>query len=628
MTKSRSETRWVDARCILGLCLMIVLRTEGFTNPGTFGGARWASTTLMPHERADMQTHRRRTGNQLFVRPSIPPISSYTSTSSFNETFIEYSSMGARRVVVWDEASSSFNQRSQTKLNVQQVLHKCFFPSETLTADYYRYTVWRAAQRLVAATNSVFGTQALLLALGFKRNKIGLAAATTWVLKDCLGKVSRIIWASRNGGKFDGDAKKWRFRASLLFAAGNALEIVTYLLPSLFLITAAAANAMKQMALVTSSATRNTIYKSFDRNADNIGDITAKGEAQIAVIDLLGLLLGIRISKATDLSKVKIVTVFVLLSIVDLLCVFNEIKSVVFRQLNFERCGYVLQDLFQIIDRAATQTTPTELDSSALAGIPSELDSALTTSVSKNTETLSKSWAQRIVGRFRKSPAVASTVSNPSVEEPYSPGPVAKIEQLLLPARHGGGMIKSWSTIGTNDAQVIRQSLDLFGGRSERFAVIAVARPVSSWLDAFSVKRGLSCGAEVRRVKGIPVVLEPEVLLHKNATSKDIFRAMIVVNRLSYNFGMLSEPISVANAAAPLQRLPLSSDTLEQSSMSTTEQQMLDGIGLGKDALFDMVTAAYSYETENLASITDHLQAAGWITDRFMFGNIKHRVEW
>jgi hypothetical protein len=26
----------------------------------------------------------------------------------------------------------------------------------------------------------------------------------------------------------------------------------------------------------------------------------------------------------------------------------------------------------------------------------------------------------------------------------YSPGPVAKIEQLLLPARHGGGMIKSW----------------------------------------------------------------------------------------------------------------------------------------------------------------------------------------
>jgi hypothetical protein len=29
-------------------------------------------------------------------------------------------------------------------------------------------------------------------------------------------------------------------------------------------------------------------YKSFSRSADNIGDITAKGEAQLAVVDLLG----------------------------------------------------------------------------------------------------------------------------------------------------------------------------------------------------------------------------------------------------------------------------------------------------------------------------------------------------
>lgn len=86
-----------------------------------------------------------------------------------------------------------------------------------------------------------------------------MAAATVWVLKDCLGKVSRILWATVNGGKFDADAKKWRFRASLLFVAGNALEVMTYLTPSLFLVTAALANAMKQMAMVTSSATRNTM---------------------------------------------------------------------------------------------------------------------------------------------------------------------------------------------------------------------------------------------------------------------------------------------------------------------------------------------------------------------------------
>lgn len=67
-------------------------------------------------------------------------------------------------------------------------------------------------------------------------------------------------------------------------------------------------------------------YKSFSRNSDNIGDITAKGEAQIAVIDILGMLTGIGISKIIDTSKPKIVITFTFLTLLDLFCVFREIK--------------------------------------------------------------------------------------------------------------------------------------------------------------------------------------------------------------------------------------------------------------------------------------------------------------
>ena len=63
-----------------------------------------------------------------------------------------------------------------------------------------------------------------------------MAATISWVMKDALGKFSRIFWASKNGRRFDSDAKKWRFRSSLLFAIGNALEIVTYIFPSIFLV--------------------------------------------------------------------------------------------------------------------------------------------------------------------------------------------------------------------------------------------------------------------------------------------------------------------------------------------------------------------------------------------------------
>ena len=38
------------------------------------------------------------------------------------------------------------------------------------------------------------------------------------------------------------------------------------------------------MSMLTSSATRNAMYKSFAGDSQNLGDITAKGEAQIAVV--------------------------------------------------------------------------------------------------------------------------------------------------------------------------------------------------------------------------------------------------------------------------------------------------------------------------------------------------------
>lgn len=53
--------------------------------------------------------------------------------------------------------------------------------------------------------------------------------------------------------------------------------------PASFLILAAMANSFKQMSMLTSSATRNTIYRSFARG-ENIGDITAKGECLRACV--------------------------------------------------------------------------------------------------------------------------------------------------------------------------------------------------------------------------------------------------------------------------------------------------------------------------------------------------------
>ena len=86
---------------------------------------------------------------------------------------VEYGTMGNKKILTWNDETRSFKHHSESKFNLQHALHGHFFPSGELTSDYYRYASWRATQRLVSATNSVFGTQALLLALGFKKHRIG-----------------------------------------------------------------------------------------------------------------------------------------------------------------------------------------------------------------------------------------------------------------------------------------------------------------------------------------------------------------------------------------------------------------------------------------------------------------------
>jgi len=246
---------------------------------------------------------------------------------------------------------------------LRPVLRSAFLP-DGVTSDYYRYIRWRIVQRFLSAVVHVFGTQCLLLGLGIKNGRgLGIGAALNWVLKDALGKLVRMVWASRMGRKFDTDAKRWRFRSSILFAAGNGLEVATYVWPSLFLLWAATSNGLKQAAMLTSSATRNALYNSFRKDGrENIGDITAKGEAQIAVVDLLGILSGVMLSRIVGMSVKGVISTYVFLQVVEIMCMFQEIRSVVFKMLNFERMWGILAACVQTPphDRAAaTHAVPT-----------------------------------------------------------------------------------------------------------------------------------------------------------------------------------------------------------------------------------------------------------------------------
>ena len=147
------------------------------------------------------------------------------------------------------------------------------------------------------------------------------------------------------GGRFDSDAKRWRFRASLLFAAGNGMEIATYIFPQLFLILATTANCCKQMSMLTSSSTRTSIYNSFrDGTRENIGDIVAKGEASIAIVDLLGIATGVTVSRTLGTSVRSVLSIYIGLQTLEIFCLYCMLRTVQYKVFNFERLVNALND--------------------------------------------------------------------------------------------------------------------------------------------------------------------------------------------------------------------------------------------------------------------------------------------
>lgn len=120
------------------------------------------------------------------------------SASSAGPTFMETYDGMRRHKVAWDAKRRRFSVVQHRMpgdgltARVQRYLRQSFLP-EHVTPDYYHYTKWRVLQRLISATVSVFGTRALLLALGLKTERVGLTATFNWIQKVRFG-VFVVCW--------------------------------------------------------------------------------------------------------------------------------------------------------------------------------------------------------------------------------------------------------------------------------------------------------------------------------------------------------------------------------------------------------------------------------------------------
>ncbi|KAK4535554.1 hypothetical protein CDCA_CDCA05G1579 [Cyanidium caldarium] len=327
-------------------------RPHRLTRPRTRYSARrpwrWAITATAPSVPWTLSA---------FRTPSSPSTSASSAAPSADAAPVAYETdgQGHRRYYVYDPADRALQAHdvdpsplhewlNTAPERLQRQLRLVFLPEgfpHSVGPSYWNYSLWRGAQNVVSAMTAVLSTHALLSAVGLSSTSV--AAATSWVLKDGIGQLGKLLTA-RRGRQFDADPKRYRLASDLLYDAGLSLEIVTPLFPQYFLALAAVGNFTKSVAITVGMACRNSVLSSFVLQG-NLGDISAKNDAQNVVSNLTGMGLGIVTARSLPAQPRIRLAAFGALTAVYSFFNYKAMKAVKLCVLNRQR-GALLADVF------------------------------------------------------------------------------------------------------------------------------------------------------------------------------------------------------------------------------------------------------------------------------------------
>lgn len=171
-----------------------------------------------------------------------------------------------------------------------------------------------------------------------------MAGALNWVLKDGIGQLGGVIFASRMGEtkRFDSSPKKWRMTAALALDTASVIEILSPLSPGWAVLPlASSANILKNIGFLTASASRAAIHQSMALSG-NLADITAKAGSQSMAAGLFGTTVGIGLSPLLGHDPSNFIVCFCALSLIHQVCNFASLRSVSLKHLNRHRLLLIL----------------------------------------------------------------------------------------------------------------------------------------------------------------------------------------------------------------------------------------------------------------------------------------------
>ena len=168
---------------------------------------------------------------------------------------------------------------------------------------YGTYALLQFAGFACSSAGGVLSTRVLLTAVGVggRASAAPLAAAANWAVKDGLGMLGGVAFASIWSGALDARPRRWRLRSSVALDAAALVELAALpAFPQYFVPIAGLANVAKNISYLAASASRAAIHRALSnrQGAANLGDLTAKSGSQTIVASLVGLGLGVGVSNA------------------------------------------------------------------------------------------------------------------------------------------------------------------------------------------------------------------------------------------------------------------------------------------------------------------------------------------
>ena len=170
------------------------------------------------------------------------------------------------------------------------------------------------------------------------------------MLKDGIGQLGGILFASRYGSNFDEDIKKWRFLALFALNLSIYIEIMTLRFPQHFLALASLANVGKNICFLLAAASRASINLRFAKQ-NNVGDISGKSVSQFTTTSLMGMGLGTILTQCINISSIpQLIPTFVGLSAINMYTAYKTAGMVPEVNLNNIRASLLFNAYFNLTE--------------------------------------------------------------------------------------------------------------------------------------------------------------------------------------------------------------------------------------------------------------------------------------